>query len=152
VPDLYVHLMALDSLPAEHIGTLSARTNDVERPMVAGGPFGTKVVATVSGATFVGPRINATAPDGVAAGDWLTILADGGFALDVRLSFRTDDGADIYVTYTGFATRNEDGTADIRTAPRFETGDERYAWLNNLFCVAMGTTTPDGVEYEIYAL
>ena len=144
--------MALDAIPAEYIGTLSARTNDVERPMVAGGPFGTKAVATVSGATFVGPKINATAPADVAAGDWLTILADGRFALDVRLSLRTDDGADIYVTYTGFGARNDDGSTNIRTAPRFETGDERYAWPNNLFCVAIGTTTAEGVEYEIYAI
>lgn len=144
--------MALDALPAEHIGTLTARTNDVDRPVVAGGPFGTKVVATVTEATFVGPKINATGIDGVAGGDWLTILADGNFALDVRVSLRTDDGADIYVTYTGMGSRNEDGTASIRTAPRFETGDERYAWLNNLFCVAIGATTPDGVEYEVYAV
>jgi hypothetical protein len=144
--------MALDALPAEHIGTLSARTNDVERPIVAGGPFGTKVAVTVTGGAFVGPKINATTPEGVAAGDWLTILANGSFSLDVRLSLRTDDGADIYVTYTGFGTPNEDGTSSIRTAPRFETGDERYAWLNNLFCVAVGTTTPEGVEYEVYAI
>ncbi|MEJ6721238.1 DUF3237 domain-containing protein [uncultured Ilumatobacter sp.] len=144
--------MILEALPATHIGTLSARTNDVERPMISGGPFGTKAVATVSSGTFVGPKVNAAIPDGVAAGDWLTILDNGAFALDVRLSFRTHDGADIYVTYTGFGTRNADGTASIRTAPRFETGDERYGWLNNLFCVAIGTTTPDGVEYEIYSI
>jgi len=144
--------MALDALPAEHIGTLTARTNDVERPMVAGGPFGTKMVATVTAATFVGPKINAAAVDGVAAADWLTILDNGKFSLDVRCSLRTDDGADIYVTYTGYGTPGDDGTASIRTSPRFETGDERYAWLNGLFCVALGTTTPDGVEYEIYAV
>lgn len=144
--------MPLNALPAEYIGTLSARTNDVDRPIVAGGPFGTKVVATVSGATLVGPKINAAAPAGVAAGDWLTVLPGGDFALDVRASFRTDDGADIYVTYTGFGTRKPDGTASIRTAPRFETGDERYAWLNNLFCVAVGSTTPAGVEYDVYAV
>jgi hypothetical protein len=144
--------MALDALPAEHIGTLSARTNDVERPVVTEGPFGTKVVATVTSGSFVGPKINASLAEDVAAGDWLTLLADGTFSLDVRLSLRTDDGADIYVTYVGYGTRNDDGTAKIRTAPRFETGDERYAWLNGLFCVALGTTTPDGVEYEVYAV
>lgn len=144
--------MPLDALPAEHIGTLSARTNDVARPIIAGGPFGTKTVATVTGGSFVGPRINAVLPDGVAAGDWLTIRPDGSFALDVRLSLTTDDGAQIYVTYTGIGTRNEDGTATVRTSPRFETGDDRYQWLNSLFCVALGTTTPDGVEYEIYSL
>lgn len=144
--------MPLEALPAEFVGTLSARTNDVKRPMITDGPFGTKTVATVTGGSLVGPKINATTPEGVAAGDWLTVLAGGTFALDVRLSLRTDDGADIYVTYTGFGARNEDGTATIRTAPRFETGDERYSWLNNLFCVAIGTTTPDGVEYEIYTV
>jgi hypothetical protein len=144
--------MALDALPAEYIGTLSANTSEVERPVVAGGPLGTKVAVTVSGGSFVGPKINATTPDGVAAGDWLTVLADGTFSLDVRLSLRTDDGADIYVTYTGFGKPNEDGTASIRTSPRFETGDERYAWLNGLYCVALGTTTPDGVEYDVYAV
>ncbi len=143
--------MALDALPAQFIGTLSARTNDVARPVVAG-PLGTKVVATVSGGTLVGPKISASAAEGVAAGDWLTILPGGAFSLDVRVSMKTDDGADIYITYTGFGSRNDDGTATLRTAPRFETGDERYAWLNGLFCVALGTTTPDGVTYDIYSV
>jgi len=144
--------MALDALPAEFIGTLTATTNDVERPVVARGPFGTKVVATVTGGTLVGPKINASLPPGVAAGDWVTMLGGGAFALDVRFSMRTDDGADVYVSYTGFAHPNDDGTASVRTAPRFETGDERYAWLNGLFCVALGTTTDDGIEYQIYAI
>jgi hypothetical protein len=144
--------MALDSLPVEHIGTLSARTNDVARPLVKSGPFGTKSVATVTGGSLIGPRINASIPEGVAAGDWLTIRPDGSFALDVRLSLRTDDGADIYVSYTGIGTRGEDGAPIIKTSPRFETGDERYGWLNNTFCVAIGTTTDEGVSYELYAL
>lgn len=148
----YGRCMALDALPAEFIGTLTASTHEVERPVVSRGPFGTKVVATVTGGTFVGPKINASLLPGVAAGDWVTLLGDGGFSLDVRLSFRTDDGADIYVTYTGFAKPNGDGTSSIRTAPRFETGDERYAWLNGLFCVAIGATNDEGVVYEVYAI
>ena len=144
--------MPLDALPATFIGTLSARTNDVARPMVKDGPFGTRTVATVTAATFVGPDIEASMSEGVAAGDWLTIRPNGTFALDVRLSLTTNDGADIYVSYVGLGARNEDGTARIRTSPRFETGDERYRWLNDLFCVAVGTTTPDGVEYDVYSL
>ena len=148
----YGRRMALDALPAEFIGTLTASTQEVDRPVVSRGPFGTKVVATVTGGTFIGPKINASLLPGVAAGDWVTMLADGGFSLDVRLSFRTEDGADIYVTYTGFAKPNGDGTSSICTAPRFETGDERYAWLNGLFCVAIGATTDEGVRYEVYAI
>ena len=49
--------MVLDALPAEFVGTLTANTQEVERPVVARGPFGTKVVATVTGGTFVGPEL-----------------------------------------------------------------------------------------------
>jgi len=38
------------------------------------------------------------------------------------------------------------------TAPRFETGDERYAWLNDLVCVGEGRSTEDGVAYRVYAV
>ncbi len=110
------------------------------------------MVATVTEGRFVGPKINASTIEGVAAADWLTLLPGGGFSLDVRFSLRTDDGADIYVTYAGFGTPNEVGGADIRTAPRFETGDERYEWLNSLFCVAVGGTTDVGIEYEVYSI
>ncbi len=142
--------MALDALPVEHIGTLTAATNEVERPLVKNGPAGTRSVATVTGASFVGPKIKAEMVPGVAAGDWLTVRADGSFSLDVRLSLRTDDGADIFMHYVGIGTRGEDGNAKIRTSPRFETGDERYSWLNSAMCVALGHTDDQGVVYEIY--
>ncbi len=38
------------------------------------------------------------------------------------------------------------------TAPRFETGDERYAWLNDLVCVGEGKRTETGVAYRVYAV
>ncbi len=141
----------LDSLPATYLGTLTASTNDVERPLVKGGPSGTRSVATVTKAAFEGPNISATMPDGIAAGDWLTVRADGSFSLDVRLSLRTDDGADIYVSYVGVGVRTDDGVT-IRTSPRFETGDEKYAWLNNAFTVGMGRLTEDGVAYDVYQI
>lgn len=144
--------MALDALPVEHIGTLTAATNEVERPFVKRGPYGTKTVATVTSATMTGPKIEATMPAGVAGGDWVTLLADGTFSLDVRLSLRTNDGADIYLHYVGLGKPGEDGKAEIRSQPRFETGDERYAWLNDLVCIGMGRTDDNGVTYEVYAV
>ena len=36
--------------------------------------------------------------------------------------------------------------------PRFETGDERYAWLNELVCVGEGEPVPGGVAHRIYAV
>ncbi len=144
--------MALDALPVEHIGTITAATNDVERPMVKGGPWGTKMVATVTAATFVGPKVNASMVPGVAGGDWVTLRPDRTFSLDVRLSLRTDDGADIYISYVGIGGADDDGNTVIRTSPRFETGDERYTWLNSLVCIAIGSTDDNGVTYEVYAV
>ena len=36
------------------------------------------------------------------------------------------------------------------TAPRFETGDARYAWLNRIVCVASGVRRPASVEIDVY--
>ena len=38
------------------------------------------------------------------------------------------------------------GRVDV---PRFETGDDRYAWLNRPTFVARGRVTKDGLEYEV---
>ena len=39
----------------------------------------------------------------------------------------------------------------VYVAPRFETGDERYAWLNRIQAVGMGTLNEDlSVDYEWY--
>ena len=48
----------------------------------------------------------------------------------------TDDGAYIYVEYGG---RADMATGLIVTAPTFQTGDERYAWLNRIWRVAPTT-------------
>ncbi len=138
--------MALDSLPAEHLGTLTAT---VRRPfnVVENGPTGTRGTATVTATAFEGPRIKAAMPEGVAGGDWWAARADGVVALDVRLNLVTDDGAEIFVTYLGVSV---DGV--LKVSPRFETGDERYSWLNSVFAVGIGAPAGDGVSYEIYAL
>ena len=70
----------------------------------------------------------------------------------MRANLRTHDSADIYVTYNGIGVPREGGGYDIRTAPLFQTGDERYAWLNNVQAVGIGETTDEGVTYDIYAV
>jgi hypothetical protein len=82
-------------------------------------------------------------------GDWVLARPDGSLLLDVRLVLETDDGAAIYMTYRGVA---KDGAAWIRTAPQFETGDERYAWLNSVQAVATGQSGGTSVTYEVYQL
>ncbi len=139
------------SLPVEFLGTFVASTQAVA-PVAVAGPSGTRLTVTVTGGTFSGPKINGALVEGAAGGDWPLVRADGTLVLDVRANLRTDDGADIYVTYSGIGVPGADGGYSIRTAPLFQTGDERYAWLNNVQALGIGRTTDAGVEYDIYAV
>jgi hypothetical protein len=38
----------------------------------------------------------------------------------------------------------------MRTTPRFETGDPRYAWLNRVICVASGARRRTAVDLEVF--
>jgi len=64
---------------------------------------------------------------------------------------KTEDGAAILMTYSGIGAPKEGGF-ELRTAPQFETGDERYTWLNSVQAVATGRPSRDSVTYEVYAL
>ncbi len=139
------------TLPVEYLGTFVANTKAVA-PIAVAGPSGTRLTVTVTGGTFVGPKVNGALVDGAAGGDWAMLRADGTLVLDVRANIRTDDGADIYVTYGGIGVPDAAGNYSIRTAPLFQTGDERYAWLNNVQAVGIGRTTDAGVEYDIYGV
>jgi hypothetical protein len=143
--------MALDKLPAEHLFTITANTADRAPVMIPNGPHGTRVLVTAMSGTFSGPKLSGKVAD-AAGGDWVTVGADGTMYLDVRLTLLTDDGAPIYMEYKGIGLRQEDGSTSIRTAPLFQTSDERYAWLNRVQAVGLGTTGKGSVTYDIYAV
>lgn len=139
--------MPLESLPVEFLYTIHL---DTAAPvMISNGPAGTKLIAPVTGGTFEGPRMKGTVA--VPAGDWVTIGPAGQMTLDVRLCLVTDDGANIYCTYSGLLLRGESGMRALG-APLFQTGDERYAWLNGVQGIGIGTAGAGGVDYDIYAV
>lgn len=142
--------MSATTLPAEFLCRIDADTVTIPPQLVAGGPQGTRMMASVAGGSFEGPRLRGTVPQG-ASGDWVTVRADGSFRLDVRLTLLTDDGAVILCTYNGVGT-TVDGATTLVTAPTFETGDENYAWLNTTQAVGFGTLDDTGVHYDVYAL
>jgi hypothetical protein len=142
--------MALDSLPVEHLFTITANTADRPPVMIPGGPHGTRVLVTAMSGTFSGPKLSGKVAD-AAGGDWVTVGADGTMFLDVRLTLITDDGAPIYMEYKGIGVRQADGSTKIRTAPYFQTSDERYTWLNQVQAIAHGSTGKGTVTYDVYA-
>ncbi|KAL2165661.1 hypothetical protein VTG60DRAFT_4065 [Thermothelomyces hinnuleus] len=81
---------------------------------VGAGPHGTRTVIPITGGTFSGPRLSA----------------------DTRYHLQTDDGAHIFIRTAGPA--QEDGK--IHLSIKFETGSEKYYWLNNIVAVGVLTT------------
>ena len=138
--------MAADSLPVEHLFTLELTAATDEAYQVFGGPAGRRLIAAVTGGSFTGDRLRGTVAP-LTGADWVTVRADKTFRLDVRIVLQTEDGATIYMYYGGVVVKGQ-----ARTAPYFETGDERYTWLNNIQAVGIGTVTPSGPGYEVYAL
>src|SRR5215210_4883401 len=127
------------------------------------GPFGDRQEATVTGGEVSGDRLKGSF---VGAGaDWLLVGQDGFGRLDVRGTVQTVDGAFIYAQYFGLLELTpgtlaimgggggptEFGDSYFVTNPRLETGDERYAWVNQTMFVGQGRLMPGPrVEYRVY--
>ncbi len=141
--------------------TYTVRTTNPLEPTV-GAPFGAKQFWQVSEATLDGARIKAElAGTGM---DWMSVGSDGFWRPDVHIQFITDDGAVILLHYTGLVQQTErfaaaadaDQPTDwvdqyMRLALRFETGSQRYLWLNTSLFVAKGRLLGTGhIEYEVY--
>jgi uncharacterized protein DUF3237 len=124
-------------------------------------PLGRRRIIAITGGSFRGEKLAGRVLPGGA--DWQVIRADGVAELDARYTLETDDGALIYVQNFGY----RHGPAEVlqrlaagepvdpalyymRTTPRFETGAERYRWLNRLICVATGARRAAAVELEVF--
>jgi hypothetical protein len=143
-----------------HEFTFNARL--APKVVVGDGPFGQRRIREVLGGEVSGERINGTV--GTGGSDWVLLGPDGWGRLDVRLTILTDDGAAIYVQYFGLIEYTEAAVAAnagersseyeehyFRTAPRLETGDERYAWVNQTLFVGEGRLHPGPVvEYRVH--
>jgi hypothetical protein len=119
--------------------------------MLPGTPTGTRVIAEVADAVLEGDRLQGKLR-GSAAADWMTLSPAMVGTLDVRALFETHDGALVYTWYQGrMDLSNGPSAATVYAAPLYETGDERYAWLNLVQGVAKGRLNDDATQlvYEI---
>lgn len=126
-------------------------------------PWGNRRIIPIVGGSFAGARLTGDILPG--GGDWQVVHADGTADIDTRYTLRTHDGAHVMLATTGL----RHGPPDVRAALargehadprsyyfrlvlRFETSDERYAWLNRTIGIASGMRTADAVEYDAYVL
>jgi hypothetical protein len=135
---------------------------DLAEPQELGdAPLGRRRIINITGGRFRGERLSGKVLPGGA--DWQVVRGDGVADLDARYTLETEDGALIYVRNHGY----RHGPADVlkelssgkdvdpslyymRTTPLFETGDQRYAWLNRLICVGTGARRKNSVHLEVF--
>jgi Protein of unknown function (DUF3237) len=110
-------------------------------------PGGVLTIFPVTGGSFDGDRLRGRVLAG--GGDWVTARGDGTLTLDLRVTLETEDGALIYMTFSGL---RDDAREYFRTVPRFETAAPQYAFLNRLLAVARGEIRPDGPVHVIEEL
>ena len=128
------------------------------------GGGGIRCMVPVKSGSIQGPKIKATLRFGA---DWALIRDDNAFVADVRMALETDDGAFIHMEYDGILEMSEEEmkkamqgefppVAWAHTTPRFETGHEKYLWLNKVRAAAIGKLVSDKgslfVDYSVYAL
>src|SRR5215468_453379 len=121
-------LLRFETSPTEEIGSTSN---------------GTLFIFPIIGGSFKGDRLRGKVLSG---GDWVTKKPDGTFELDARVTLETDDGALIYMTFTGV---RDDVNHYFRTLPRFETASPKYAFLNRLLAIGIGEIRADGPVHAI---
>ena len=131
----------------EPMGVLHVQLGDMVE--VGGGPKGPRVVVDVVSIDLQSDKITASLATNDAA-DWLTIADDGKLGcLDVRFTLKTNDGAFIFVEYQG---RGDMEAGLIAAAPTFQTGSEKYAWLNNIQAILAGNVNLEtgALVYNLY--
>jgi Protein of unknown function (DUF3237) len=125
-------------------------------------PTGLRRIVPVTGGSFTGERLNGIVLPG---NDWVINRPDGVMVIDVRLTLKTDDGAMIYMTYQGRFLAKPEAMArfskgamleadeySLAMTAKFECGDERYAWLNDVVAVGTGEQTATGPVYSIFEI
>jgi hypothetical protein len=117
--------------------------------VICPGPQGDRIAYPITGGTFTGPRLNGTFL-GVGA-DFSIVRANNQFSPDGISILQTSDGANILFKDRGYQSGNY-----VYGSVTFETGAEKYAWLNSVVAVsrALVTTgdTSAGVTMNIFVV
>ena len=150
------------NIPIPELRFLCDFTVELAAPLELGdGPSGRRRIIPIIGGTVTGERLHGRILD--LGADWQTVYRDGLAHLDTRYAMQTDDGAIIDIRNIGVrhgppdviqalarGEKVDPSLYTMRTSPRFETGDPRYAWLNRVIAVGSGARDASAVRLKIY--
>jgi hypothetical protein len=152
----------MKTLPHTHLMTLTLDVGFSAMTTIGATPAGVRRIAPVAGGVFTGARLGGVVLGGA---DWVLNRSDGVMLIDVRLTLKTKDDAAIYLAYTGRflaapaamarfgrGAQLEPSEYSLVMNAKFECGDARYAWLNNVMAAGVGRQTATGVVYEIFEI
>jgi hypothetical protein len=126
-----------------------------------GSPAGERNYWIVTEAELDG--LNIKAKLAAPGSDWMWVSDDGFWRPDVRAPFTTHDGETILMHYTGLVEQSETfkkaaetnqptawNDQYMRLMIRFDTGAEKYRWLNRSLFIAKGRLLGTGqIEYAV---
>lgn len=153
----------MTQLAHRHLITLTLTVDFAGMVSIGQTPAGLRRIAPVTGGTFTGERLNGKVLPG--GNDWVVNREDGVMVIDVRLTLKTDDGGLIYLSYQGRLLAGTEAMArfgkggllesheySLAMVAKFECGDGRYRWLNNVIAVGTGVQTATGPVYSIFEI
>lgn len=151
-------LPLVTALPVEHLFDMHV---DLQPAQPISTPVGARLTFITTGGVIEGPKLQGELLPG--GGDWLLVGSDGTGRVDVRATLRTHDGALIHYESRGIIKIPADGMQRlaagevlpfaetyVRTTPKFETADERYAWLSEVVALGYNILSPNHIDYRIY--
>jgi hypothetical protein len=134
---------------------------DFEIAILGDTPYGVRRIAKLNAGSFEGPKLNGTVSPG--GGAWTLVRRDGVLDIEVRLILETHDKHQIYMHWKGLRRvpkevidrlhRNETvdpGTYYFRATPYFETGSEKYGWMNCICAVATGSVVTNARRLDVF--
>jgi len=134
---------------------------DFEFSVLGETPYGIRRIANLKSGKFDGPKLNGTVLPG--GGAWTLVRRDGVLDIEVRLLLETSDKHQIYMHWRALRDAPKDvtdrlrrgepvdpGAYYFRATPYFETGSEKYGWMNRICAVASGSLATNARTLDVF--
>jgi hypothetical protein len=150
--------MSIPEIKTEFLFTLAV---EVEVANLGDTPYGSRRVGRFGPGNFEGPMLKATVVPGGTC--WMLMRRDDVLEIDGRIILETDDKQLIYMTWKALRRGPKEvidrlnrgdaidpETYYFRATPYFDTGSEKYSWMNRICSIAAGSRKPGSRTFDVF--